>query len=376
MLDGGVPYRDAWDQKPPRDSLHLRGAVALWPTRVGRRPRRPAARGGTRLAAAVCSAGGHWRAARRLGGGRAAVSALGNPGAGRLGGVRVRGQCEVFIALAVAARSLLLARAARRTPQPIWRSAGSAACGSASRSGSSSTPSSTSLPAHRVWSLGRAQRVARPGVADPIVARRWFVVDRQAVACVLRAQARSRTSSSRRSTTTSATRGGDVRPGRWHFVDIWLPFPSRQRGDLLWFLGGARRAALLLVAAAAARGSSLVCSAGSRRRACRSRSTAPRTCRSISFRRRRRWRCAAAVGGAWVVHRACRRAGCAIGRAFVAGTLARRRQSESESGSARCRSSTTRFDVDYGGGCRATTTWPGSRAARGSTSALAMSTTR
>ena len=97
ILHGELPYRDAWDQKPP--GIHATYAVlwALWPDeRVV-----PAAD----LAVAAVTALLLLILGRRLGPpGAGEVAALvflllGDPSWGRLGGVRARGQCEVFIGL-------------------------------------------------------------------------------------------------------------------------------------------------------------------------------------------------------------------------------------------------------------------------------------
>nr|AHZ45612.1 hypothetical protein [uncultured bacterium] len=109
ILHGEVPYRDAWDQKPP--GIHATYAVlwAVWPDeRVV-----PAAD----LVVSVATALLLLALGRRIGPpGAGEVAALiflflGDPAWGRLGGVRARAQCEVFIGLVSAAGLLLLHRA-------------------------------------------------------------------------------------------------------------------------------------------------------------------------------------------------------------------------------------------------------------------------
>ncbi len=109
ILHGELPYRDAWDQKPP--GIHATYAVlwAIWPDeRVV-----PAAD----LVVAVATALLLLALGRHLGPpgtGEAAALLflfLGDPAWGRLGGVRARGQCEVFIGLVSTAGLLLLHRA-------------------------------------------------------------------------------------------------------------------------------------------------------------------------------------------------------------------------------------------------------------------------
>lgn len=110
IRDGGVAYRDAWDQKPP--GIHYVYAVLRGISRAD--VMIPAAD----LAAAAAIAALLWRFGRRLGvpiaGPLAAVIflALSDPALGRYGGMRVRAQAETFIALAVTA-AVLLALAGR-----------------------------------------------------------------------------------------------------------------------------------------------------------------------------------------------------------------------------------------------------------------------
>ena len=98
ILHGEVPYRDNWDQKPP--GIHATYAVLwqIWPDeRVV-----PAAD----LVVAVSTALLLLALGRRLGPPGAGETAalvflfLGDPAWGRLGGLRARAQCEVFIGLA------------------------------------------------------------------------------------------------------------------------------------------------------------------------------------------------------------------------------------------------------------------------------------
>ncbi len=122
ILDGEVPYRDAWDQKPPAIHYTYAAICALWPGDSD------AVVATTDLIVAVATALLLLALGRRLGhsftstieggswcGGIAALLFLlyTNPALTRLGGVRIRGQCEVFIALAVTAAFLLVLRACR-----------------------------------------------------------------------------------------------------------------------------------------------------------------------------------------------------------------------------------------------------------------------
>lgn len=100
ILAGEIPYRDAWDQKPPAIHYTYAAMFAAWPDEA-------VVAGVDALVAAVTAAllvplsrslaapSGAGQLAALL------LLLLGNPALGRLGGVRVRAQCEVFIALAV-----------------------------------------------------------------------------------------------------------------------------------------------------------------------------------------------------------------------------------------------------------------------------------
>ncbi len=108
ILAGDLPYRDAWDQKPP--AIHLTysvmRAVMPWSAAV------PLAD----LSIAAVIAALLWRLGGILAGGPvgpwAAVLflAFSNPAFTRLGGVSLRAQCETFIAACVTAAFLYLAR--------------------------------------------------------------------------------------------------------------------------------------------------------------------------------------------------------------------------------------------------------------------------
>jgi len=109
---GGLPYRDAWDQKPPAIHFLYAGLRTLWHADAIV----PAAD----LAAAAATAWFLYLLGSKIGTrGTGAASALlfllySNPAFTRLGGVRLRSQCETFIALAVTAALATLAHGAKR----------------------------------------------------------------------------------------------------------------------------------------------------------------------------------------------------------------------------------------------------------------------
>jgi hypothetical protein len=112
LLDGGVPYRDAWDQKPPGIVLVYAAVRSLW--------RGDAAVGAADLAAAAAIAWLLVILGRRTVGepaGWAAASLyllFAHPSLTRLSGLYVRSQCETFIGVAVTAALVLLAAPGRR----------------------------------------------------------------------------------------------------------------------------------------------------------------------------------------------------------------------------------------------------------------------
>ena len=112
---GGLPYRDAWDQKPPAIHFLYAGLRTVW------------AHDAVVPAADLAAAAAIALLLYRLGGltgpaGTGAAAALvflllSNPAFTRVGGIRLRSQCETFIALAVTAAMVLLLRKVKR-PRP------------------------------------------------------------------------------------------------------------------------------------------------------------------------------------------------------------------------------------------------------------------
>ena len=109
ILAGGLPYRDAWDQKPP--AIHV--TYALMRAVLSRDGAVPAAD----LLIAAIVALLLWRLGAAIGEERVGQWAaivfllLSNPAFARLGGVSVRAQCETFIAAVVTGAFVCLARA-------------------------------------------------------------------------------------------------------------------------------------------------------------------------------------------------------------------------------------------------------------------------
>jgi hypothetical protein len=120
VADAGVPYRDAWDQKPPGIMFVYATGWRLWP--------RESLAAALDLAATALVAWILVHLGRRAFGGRAGEGAaalfllLGDPGIQRLGGQYLRAQCETFIALAVTAAVALAWRSFDR--RRVWMVAG------------------------------------------------------------------------------------------------------------------------------------------------------------------------------------------------------------------------------------------------------------
>ena len=109
---GDVPYRDAWEQKPPGVFFIYAALQWLWPW--------GSIVAAADLVAAACTAWLLVGLGRRMFGGVAGEVAaalfllLGDPGIQKLAGLYVRGQCEVFIALAVTGAMTLAWRPGRQ----------------------------------------------------------------------------------------------------------------------------------------------------------------------------------------------------------------------------------------------------------------------
>jgi hypothetical protein len=119
---GGVPYRDAWDQKPPAIHFLYAGMRTVWAS--------DGVVAAADLAAAATVALLLWRLGSVAGpAGTGAAAALiflflSNPAFTRIGGIRLRSQCETFIAVAVTAAFVLLMRKVKRPDTMVMLAAG------------------------------------------------------------------------------------------------------------------------------------------------------------------------------------------------------------------------------------------------------------
>ena len=235
---GGLPYRDAWDQKPP--AIHLTYAAIR--TLLPRSAAVPAAD----LLVAGLVAGLLWALGSSIAGGLvggwAAVVflVLSNPAFARLGGVSVRAQCETFIAAAVTGAFLCLARSRVRNANVNLVAAGFLFGIAFTFKYNAAAYVAAGLFALYAWgrlTLAAAIRVAA-GFLIPVVAfTAWFALGRGLTdlydATIL----------------YNVRYSGETYEGPLHALAYLLTFPVRHaRVDALWLVGGAGCAILLATA--------------------------------------------------------------------------------------------------------------------------------
>ncbi len=250
ILAGELPYRDAWDQKPPAVHAAYAAMLAVWPDlRVV---------AAADLALAVATAlllvplG---RAFGVRGAGELAALlylALANPIFSRVGGVRLRAQCEVFVALLVTLAVLLAWRAARqRADASRFRDAGDegaplAACAGAAvglaflfkyNAGAFALPVALALwfGAERPGLPWRAWLWMAAGAAvPPLVTLGVFAWGGALTDLYLATYA------------YNVFYSGETYRDAWHALTYLVSFPVQHaRVDSLWWLGGLGCAALV-----------------------------------------------------------------------------------------------------------------------------------
>jgi len=239
IRSGGLPYRDAWDQKPP--AIHL--TYAMMRTMLPRDAAVPAA---DLLVAAVIAAL-LWQLGGSLGGGPVGAWAavvflfLSNPAFARLGGVSVRAQCETFIALAVTAAFVCLARSRAAERRTALQIAAGALFGIAFAFKYNAVAYVLAgLVALLVWKSLNARSILALGIGfliPVIVFASWFVVG-HGLGDLYDA-----------TITYNVKYSGETYQGPWHAVSYLFTFPIRHaRVDALWLVGGAGCAVLLIAA--------------------------------------------------------------------------------------------------------------------------------
>ncbi len=260
ILVGDVPYVHAWDQKPPGVHLAYAALIALWP--------HESFVAGADLVVAAATALALLALGTRLASPATGVLAaaifllLGNPALGRLGGVRVRGQCEVFIALAVAGALLLLVRGREhRTPAHTGRLVGAGVLLGIAilfkyNAAAYALPLLVAAAAMRLERTGGVTRAAlagdaarlAAGAAAPVVIVAGWLWASGALDAAYRA-----------TILYNLHYSGETYGGPASTVVYLLTFPVRHaRVDGLWFVGGAGCAILTAVVARTRRPAMLV----------------------------------------------------------------------------------------------------------------------
>jgi hypothetical protein len=237
IRSGAVPYRDAWDQKPP--AIHVIYAVmrAALP--------RDAAVPAADLIAAALIAVLLWQLGHILAGGLVGPWAsvvflfLSNPAFARLGGVSVRAQCETFIAAAVTAAFVCLARS-RDAERPFALSivAGALFGIAFAFKYNAIAYLPAALFALLVWRQFTLKAVVGVGVGFvvPVAAFTvWFAAG-HALRDLYDA-----------TITYNLKYSGETYAGPWHAISYLLTFPIHHaRVDALWLVGGGGCAVLLV----------------------------------------------------------------------------------------------------------------------------------
>jgi 4-amino-4-deoxy-L-arabinose transferase-like glycosyltransferase len=234
ILDGGLPYRDAWDQKPPAIHFTYAGLRAAW----AHDSVVPAADLVAALAVTALLYGLGVTLATPLAGQAAALMYLflSNPAFQRLSGVSVRAQCETFIAVAVSAAFLIIART---RDGALWKLATAGALFGLAFTFKYNTAvyaavGAGSLLLLRRWSLGRAGALAAGFAAPVIVLLAIFIAGgsmRDLYAATI---------------DYNLQYSGETYAGPRHFLTYLLTFPIQHAAvDGLWLAGGAGCAILL-----------------------------------------------------------------------------------------------------------------------------------
>ncbi len=252
-LAGELPYRDAWDQKPPAIHYAYAAMMALWPDL-----RAVAAADLVLAVATALLLVPLGRAFGVRGAGETAALlhlALANPIFSRVHGVRIRAQCEVFVALLVTLGLLLAWRSAQqRVETSRFRPEHGAGTAFALLAGVAVGLAFTfkynagiyALPVALMLWLG-AERPGLPwrawgwmaaGVALPIAAMLLVFARGGALGDLWHA-----------TYTYNLLYSGETYRDAWHAITYAVTFPVQHaRVDSLWWLGGLGCAALVALA--------------------------------------------------------------------------------------------------------------------------------
>ena len=250
MIAGDVMYRDMWDQKPP-------GIAALYSVLLRVWPHESVVPAADLVAAAIVAflliVLGYRRYSSGIGWGAAAVFLfLGDPYLQRMSGVYVRGQCEPFVCVAIAASLVLLAAPLRSRWHLLGAGVMFAAAFWIKYSGAYAIVIVAAVWAWQPEGTHRLRRV----FGDLLWIGGAFVA---VTATVLLYFAIHHALLDLRLATIdyNLLYSNETYQGRLNAVLYVLTFPiERARVDMLWFVGGL--GALLLVARARVRVSSMV----------------------------------------------------------------------------------------------------------------------
>lgn len=249
ILDGGLPYRDAWDQKPP--GLHAAYAVMwwLWPDESV-----------VPLTDAVLAwlvALLLWRIALRFGATRAtgALAAglflmLGDPAFSRLAGVRVRGQGEVFIGALVTLALLSILRAVESSSRGHRSSSALAAASGIFLGLAAIVKYQAAVYVVPILTVVAVFGDSRHGRARPAPLAFWIFAGLLApVAATVAIFAAGGALRELWDATVvyNVRYAGETYATVWSFLSYLVSFPMQHaRVDALWLVGGAGCAVLLL----------------------------------------------------------------------------------------------------------------------------------
>ena len=234
ILHGELPYRDAWDQKPPGIHYVYAGLRAL--------SKRDAVVPAADLVAAALCAALVWMIGARLGGpvagglSAAMFLLLSDPSFARYGGMRVRAQCETFIALLVTAAIAAVVSAPKDSSRDAWRASAGAFAAGLLLGGVFALKYNAGLYVLVVLlAIGvtrklRVRDVALVAVGGVVVPALLFVVFWRGGALDDLYQSTIR---------YNVLYSSETYSGRWQMVRYLVTFPIQHaRVDALWFVGG------------------------------------------------------------------------------------------------------------------------------------------
>ena len=236
ILAGDLPYRDAWDQKPP--AIHYTYSLlrAIWA--------HDSVVAGADLLLAALVATMLARLGFLLAGAAVGqVSALlylllSDPSFQRLAGVAVRAQCESFIAMAVTGGFLVLAMNRSRSAPLAFVGAGLLFGGAIAFKYNAAAYLGAVVVALWAWQTISGRALVQIAAGATIVPAVYFLVFALTGALPDLYDA---------TITYNVRYSGETYGGAWHFIGYLLTFPIRHaRVDGLWLLGGAGCAVLLL----------------------------------------------------------------------------------------------------------------------------------